>query len=309
MIGVRIAAVGVVALTAGLLSLPPTPAAQNELNQARAVRIGLVGTLFRDVPPATAQMSLSPFRALMHAQTGLNGELLTVPNALALGQQLHEDKLDFGVFHGVEFAWAQEKHADLLPLVIAINRHRELRALLVGRNDCQATDFPALKGKAVALPRRSREHCHLFLERACLEQGSTPKAFFAEVVEHSSVEAALDDVVRGKVPAAVVDGVSLEFYEQEKPGCFARLKTLRQSPVFPAAVVAYHRGALDEATLNRFRDGMISANQNTRSRELMVLWKLTAFEPIPAGYQQTLTSIRKAYPAPSSSTTGNVSSP
>ena len=63
-------------------------------------------------------------------------------------------------------------------------------------------------------------------------------------------------------------------------------------------MVAYRPGAIDADTIRRFREGMSTANQNALGRQLMTLWKLTAFEPIPADYEQTLTDIVKAYPPP-----------
>ena len=47
-----------------------------------------------------------------------------------------------------------------------------------------------------------------------------------------------------------------------------------------------------------FRDGLLKAHQNTRTRELMFMWRLTAFEAIPDDYQHNLTEIRKVYPGP-----------
>jgi ABC-type phosphate/phosphonate transport system substrate-binding protein len=265
---------------------------------APAVRIGLVQSLFRDVPAPMVQMLTAPFTLLMRAQTGLDGQLVTVPDALDLGRQMEKDEVQLGVFHGVEFAWAQHKYPDLRPLCIAINRHRNLYALLVTCQDSAATTMADFKGKVVALPQRSREHCRLFLEHQCAACGADSAHLFAQVVTPANVESALDDVLRGKAQAAVVDGVSLECYGQAKPGCRARLKVLQQSELFPAAVVAYRQGALDQATLDRFRNGMITANQSERGRELMTLWKLTAFEPIPADFAQSLANILKAYPAP-----------
>jgi ABC-type phosphate/phosphonate transport system substrate-binding protein len=96
----------------------------------------------------------------------------------------------------------------------------------------------------------------------------------------------------------VVDSVSLHCYEQVKPGCFARLRVLHKSECFPAAVIVYRKGALDADTLERFKSGMITANQNERGRELMTLWKLTAFEAVPDDFEQVLAGILKTYPTP-----------
>jgi ABC-type phosphate/phosphonate transport system substrate-binding protein len=296
-LGNRIFCAGALVAAASLPGLAALGAGEPRRGTGQ-VRIGLVSSLFRDVKPALVQMSLQPFSALVRSQTGLDGRPVVIPDALALGQQLHEDKVQFAVFHGVEFAWAQHKYPDLRPLVIAVNRHRQLRANLVVRHDSPVKAFADLKGKKVALPRGSREHCHLFLERAARTCAGAAREFFGATVVPDDVEAALDDVIRRKVDAAVVDGVALECYQLLKPGCFAGLKVARPSEVFPAAVVAYRPGALDEATLARFRDGLLKAHQNSRTRELMFLWRLTAFEAIPDDYQQNLTEIRKVYPGP-----------
>jgi ABC-type phosphate/phosphonate transport system substrate-binding protein len=283
-------AAGLIALafSLGALALPSDPPA--------CVRIGLVRSLFREVPEPLVQMMMEPFGALMRSQTGLNGQVIACGDAHDLGGRLHHSKMDLGVFHGFEFAWAQQKYTDLRPLVIAINKHRHLTANLVVRSDSDATAFANLKGQVMAFPRHSREHCRLFLERACRDCGAEPRTFFAKVLTTANVEDALDDVVRGKVQAAIVDGVALECYQQIKSGCFARLKVLKQSEIFPAAVVVYCQGRLDPATLARFRDGMIGANQNARGRDLMVMWKLTAFVDVPADFAQNLANIARAFP-------------
>jgi ABC-type phosphate/phosphonate transport system substrate-binding protein len=284
------------ALALGMFGLPVATANKNEAG--RTVRIGLVHTLFRDVPPAMVDFSMKPLASLIQTQTGLTGKAAVAGDALKLAGLLHEGKVQLGVFHGVEFAWAQEKYPDLKPLVICVNRQRHLKAHLVIRHDSEVKCFKDLKGKPVALPRRSREHCHLFLERECRACGADPKDLFSEVVTHPDVETALDEVVSGKVAAAVVDGVSLESYEVLKPGCYSALKLACDSDVFPAAVIAYRAGQLDAPTLARFRDGLLRAHRSTRSRELMYMWRLTAFEAVPADYQQILNAIRKAYPTP-----------
>ncbi|MCC6419876.1 MAG: PhnD/SsuA/transferrin family substrate-binding protein [Gemmataceae bacterium] len=297
----RIIGLGLV-LVASLVGLTPRAFATSEAGAETATRIGLVSSLFRDLSPALVQFAAQPLSALIREQTGLSGQAVVAGDPMKLGRMLADGQVHFGVFHGVEFAWAQEKYPELRPLVIAINRQRHLRACLVVRQDSDVKGFACLKGKRVALPRRSREHCHLFIERACLKRSTTPKDLFDEVVIHPDIEKALDDVLRGKVAAAVVDNVSLESYEALKPGCYARLKIAQQSPIFPAAVIAYRQGSLDDAILARFRAGLLRAHQNPRSRELMFAWRLTAFEPVPADYQQTLNNIRKAFPAPESPT-------
>lgn len=258
------------------------------------VRIGMASSLFRDTPEPLVRAMMQPFATLMQSQTGLSGKLIPGGDALNLGQQLAEDRLDLAVFHGIEFGWARQRYPELRPLMIAVNQHPHLYAYLVVRGDDSVAEFSDLKGKAFALPKRSREHCYMFLQRRC----KAPKEFFSEVANPTNSEDALDDVVDGAVKAAVIDGVALECFKRRKPARFAQLKLLQKSETFPAGVVAYHPGTLDDATLKTFRDGMMNANKTALGRQLMTLWKLTSFEPVPVDYEETLQSIVKAYPLP-----------
>jgi ABC-type phosphate/phosphonate transport system substrate-binding protein len=293
-IGLGVLAVAVV--LAGFL--PVAPAEGRQGGPLSTLRVALIQSLFRDAPGPMMQALLQPFGNLMRSFVGLNGELTIAGDACELGRQLQEEKAHLGVFHGVEFAWAQQKFPALRPLVIAVNRQRHLYAYLVVRNDTKCGGFADLKGKTLGLPVRAREHCCLFVERYCKGCGQDLKGYFEKVHYSPSVEDTLDDLLRGKAVAAVVDGVSLACYQKVKPSCYSRLKVVQKSELFPAAVIAYRQGALDEGTLSRFRQGMIQANQTARGREMLLMWGLTAFEPVPADYQQTLVNIRRAYPAP-----------
>jgi ABC-type phosphate/phosphonate transport system substrate-binding protein len=287
-----------VLLGGAALALVPAAGAEGTDSRDGDFRIGLIRSLFRDTPEATVRVLMQPFGSLMESQTGLNADLVTARDSQDLGQRLKDGKVQLGVFHGVELAWAQKKYPELKPLMIAINKDRHLYAYLVIRKDSKATGLADLKGKILALPRKSREHCYLFLEHLCKDAGVEAKRYFAKVVNPAGIECALDDVVRGKVDAAMVDAVSFDSYKREKPGCCGRLKVLKQSETFPAAAIAYFPGNLDEARLQQFRDGMLRANQTTLGKQLLSLWHLTAFEEVPDDYQKTLADIVKSYPAP-----------
>jgi ABC-type phosphate/phosphonate transport system substrate-binding protein len=287
------------ALAVGILVLAFGQArAEDQAAQSEPVKIGMIGTLFRDVPETTVLIMMAPFGAVMQAQTGVSGELVPGGDAESVGERLATDKLQLAVFHGIEFAWARQKHPELRPLVIAINLQRHLRAHLIVRADNPATSLKDLHDQPFVLPRQSREHCHLFVERQCQGYKKEPRAFFSKITTPASSEEALDDVLDGVAQATVIDGVSLDCYKRRKPGRFTKLKVLETSEVFPAAVVAYKPGALDEATLKRFREGMMTANQSILGRQLLTMWKLTGFEPVPQDYEQTLTEIVESYPAP-----------
>lgn len=287
-----------IALTALLMTATsPTPPAS--IPEPDPVRISMVQTLFNDVPAPIVNLLTPPFKSLMKDFTGLNGAPAAGGDAFEIAKALMEDKIHIGVFHGVEYAWVSQKYPDLKPLMIAVSKYHALKAHLIVHGESPATSFADLKGKDLGIPFRAREHLRLFVDKQCLTAGqSNPKLFFNQVTKPAHAEAALDDVLTGKLAATIVDTIALENYAEVKPGCYKRLKTLKESEPFPTGVIVYRQGALSETTLNKFRQGMIAANKSERGRDLMGLWKLTGFEAVPADYVERCAAIMQAYPAP-----------
>jgi ABC-type phosphate/phosphonate transport system substrate-binding protein len=285
-------------VTAGLAGLVPGRPATGEELKTSTVHIGLTGSLFRDTPEVLMHAMTRPFKSLMESQTGLSGELLPGIKPDELSQRLKDDKLQLAVFQGFEFAWARQKYPALKPLMIAINQQKWLSAQVVVRDDNGTGKLDDLKGKTIAVPCRSRAHCHLFLDRRCEALGKPPKDYFAKVLTPLTGEEAVDAVVNGRADAALADGCFLDWYEKHKPARFARVKAVVKSEVFPATVVAYYANSMDDATLRRFREGMLSAKDNPRGVELMTLCQMTSFEPVPDDYDKVCKEIVKAYPPP-----------
>jgi ABC-type phosphate/phosphonate transport system substrate-binding protein len=281
---------------AGLLA--SLAVAEKKIPERPLVRIGLMNSLFRHAPESFRQAMLEPFRTLMESQTGIKGELETAPSAHELGLKLNDNKIQLAVFNGVEFGWAQQEFLRLKPLMIAVNKHRELFAHIVILNDSKLKDFSELQNQTVALPRQSRHHCHLFFEHCQQEARRQRQNFKIQVATPAGTEAALDDLIRGKVQACVADGVALESYKHEKPGNYEKLKILKKSDPFPSAVVAYLPGVLAEETLARFRTGMMRAHETSVGRQLLAMSRLTGFEKVPADYQKMVNEIVKLYPVP-----------
>jgi len=276
--------------------VPATPAQENE---EPPIKIGMVSTLFTDIPTPLATFILQPFGGIMREFSGMNGKMTLGGDPMTLAKDLHDGKVDLGVFHGVEFAWAKNRYKDLRPLMVACTKYNYAQAVLVVRKDGPAESVANLKGKAIALPQRSREHCRLFLSKNSSDCGlDNAKLFFSQIVCPGSVEGALDDVCLDKVQAAVVDLVALEQYQDIKPGCFKRLKVLRPSEHFPTGAIAYREGAIPEKILTKFRAGLIAANKTERGREQMRMFNITSFEPVPDDYNQMLADIMKIYPPP-----------
>jgi ABC-type phosphate/phosphonate transport system substrate-binding protein len=279
----------------GLITPKSTLGADNNPN---GVRIGMVNSLFRDVPESTLAAMMTPFSAVMQAQTGVRGELVPGGEVNVLADQIASDKIQLGVFHGIEFAWARTKHPELRPLAIAVNQDRHVRALLVVRADNLTADALHLHDQVLAMPQQSKLHCHLFADKCCEPSHKTAGQFFSKVMTPPNSEEALDDVVDKEVAAAIVDGVAFESYKRRKPGRVSKLRVVLTSEVFPTAVIAYKPGSVDEATIAKFREGLVGASHNIMGRQMLTLWKLTAFETIPDDYEPTLVEIVKTYPAP-----------
>jgi ABC-type phosphate/phosphonate transport system substrate-binding protein len=290
--GAAIAAVGLLSIVA-LIAAPSAEAAQTA-----TIRIGLVKTLFRDVPELLIPIGLRPMKALMESQTGVNGDLIPAGDCENLARQLKDDEVQLGVFHGVEFAWVRQNYPTLKPLVIAVNGPAYLRAHLVVRADSNIATGFNLKGKIVELPRRSQEHCRLFLERRCCPSDERPEKYFAKIISSSNNDDALDDVVDDDAQAVVIDEAAYQAYRKNKPGRAAKLKTVQQSETFPCAVIAYQPGALSDRVLEAFRDGMIAAKDNPKAQTLLKANRVTGFEAIPTDYEKSLVEIAKAYPPP-----------
>ena len=217
-----------------------------------------------------------------------------------VAELLSKNKVQLALFEGVEFAWAKQNYPDLHPLVIVVNEHRNRQAFLMVRQDSQISRFSDLEGKQLAIPRRSRSHCYLFVERLSQENGKEMKDFFSKVIASTGAEAALDDLVDGGLQAVVVDREALNCYKRRKPGRFDKLRELQKSEVFPDSVIAYRSGVFDEAVLNRFRDGLKKADSTATGRQLLILWQMTAFEEVPQDYDKMLANIGKVYPPPKS---------
>lgn len=263
------------------------------------VRVGMANTFFHDLAAPLIEIATKPFGIVMREACGIEGRLVSIADPAAVVKQLRAKELHFGVFHSFEYAWLRQQHPELKPLAIAVNEQARVQAFLMVRKDTPPENFAALKGKTLSIPKRTKEHCRLYVETCCTREGRCDaKAFFAKVVHASSVEEGLDDLLRKKVDAVVVDGIGLEFYRDLKPGCANRVTVLQKSQDFPPPVIAYWEGGVEGATLTRVRNGLLRTKELEIGQEMLKLWKVRAFETVPQNYQRSLDVLLKTYPAP-----------
>jgi ABC-type phosphate/phosphonate transport system substrate-binding protein len=186
--------------------------------------------------------------------------------------------------------------ADIHGLAVAVNGYVYPIAYVVVKKTNSAKDFGDLQNQSVALPATDRAFLRLFVERDCKERGKSLENFFSKITTPDNFEEPLDDVVDGKLQAVVADRAALEGFKRLKPGRFAQLKNVAQSQPFPPPTIGYCDHVLDKATLDKFRRGLLDARKKERGQTMLTLFKLTAFESVPADFGKVLTQTRKNYP-------------
>lgn len=259
------------------------------------VNIGVVGGMFKDVPTALVNALGQPFRNLISRDTGVQGDFKLVADAGTLAEQLRTKQCQLGVFHGYEFAWAKAQNPNLIPLVVTEYHTGRPQAAVVVRVDCKATCIDDLKADAIIVPRGSRGHCLMFVEK----EHDAVKAS-GKPLERCKTDAAevLDGIVSGTAVATVVDVQALIGYETLQPGAFKNLRVLCKSTPFPQNVIAYDRAALDPAVAEKLRKTLVTAHTTAAGKPLMLLWNIKKFATVPADYDIHLSESAKAYPDP-----------
>jgi ABC-type phosphate/phosphonate transport system substrate-binding protein len=272
--------------------------AEAELPRAK-VRIGILASMFKNISPSLLKALAQSFQTLVESQTGLRSEARLVATADELRTQMDVGIIDIGIFHGFEFAWMKHKTPALKALMIAAPRHRPIRSLLVVQSASTAADLAGLRGRTLAVPAGSREHSLLYLERSCKALGASPATFFGRITAPQTTEDALHDLADNRgVEATVADASAIQGFTERYPGRAKRIKVIATSEEFPPTTVAYREKMLDADVINRFQNGMSHAHTTPLGRQLLSLWQLTGFEPIPADYRKALFDIAQAYPPP-----------
>jgi ABC-type phosphate/phosphonate transport system substrate-binding protein len=250
-------------------------------------------------PKALVDIATNEFKDLLKKTTGLQGEMFSKFTAGEIAEKLQAKQLDFGVFYGHEFAWAQKKCPDLIPLLIAAHKNHQPCAFLLVNKNGPITSVNDLKGKKLGMPMGTSEPTRLFLAKACGEEDPQRLDACFTVSKFPSATDALNDLARQKVDGVLVDSRELEFYKEVKGPVFERnLKVLQQSDPFPSVVIVYKKGGVTAEACKQFCDGLRAANTIPIGREMMKSWHIDSFEPVPADYAKSIANVLKTYPAP-----------
>jgi len=280
---------------AGLLGLlkasPPAWAAGD------TVKLALTDSLVPGLPPKLLDAAARPFKTLVESAMKMRGRIVPGGDPIALAKKLKDDKVQLGIFQGIEFAWARQVNPKMEPVVICVNFQKTVKALLLASAASSFKTPADLHGKTLAVAAGTYEHCWVFLRGKCTS-AEPPKKFYKKIVTSTDAEEAIDDVIDGKVQAALVDDLAWESYRGAKPGCAKRLRVVLSSEPFPCAVIAYQKGRYGADTVKRFRKTLLRARDNTRGRQLLSFARLSGFDAVPDDYERHLSSIVKTYPPP-----------
>jgi ABC-type phosphate/phosphonate transport system substrate-binding protein len=264
------------------------------VGQEKSLQVGMAKSFFAATPKVFVSIASKDFADLLNKTTGFSGELSSRFGPDELGQRLKDRKLDFAILHGHEFAMLRKQYPTLQPLLIIDCKAGE-RAYVIVRQDSNAQTSADLRGKRIDLPLDARQHCNVFFSKLGADN-KHEKEFFGSVTKSALQIEALNELANGKIDAVIVDTVGLADYKQIRGPVFTKnLRVLTESEAFPAPVIVYERGALEEKLINQFRDGLLKAHATDAGRGLMKDWKIDSFAPVPKDYEQQLEETLKSY--------------
>jgi len=281
-----------------MLALAGALAVPAEQGKIDVLRIGTSGTLSEEVSGPKEKSAMETLKRFIKDQTGLDNEILRQKDWRELTDKLAKGQMHLGVYQGYEFAWAQEKNADLKPLALAVNVELYPIVYVITQKTSKTKDFAGLQGQTLALPATGQRYLQLFIEHQCQAAGKTPEKFFSKITHPDNIEDAIDDVVDGVVNVAVADKSALEAFKRRKPARFAKLKEVAKSQRLPPVTIACFGKFVDDATLSRLKDGLLGASKKEQGETVLTLFRLTGFQLPPDDFGKILAETRKTFPPP-----------
>lgn len=247
--------------------------------------------------PAAAMIQVQPLSELFAMVGGVRPQFaFESPEALA--QKLQDGKTQLGVIAGIELGWLGEKAQGLSVLAIAQTSDIKMKAYMLMRRDGRPQTVRDLKGKKIAMPRRTQQHAQIFLHDSIHRTGVSPRGYFAASPVPPDTDAAIESLLDKEVDVVVVDGNSWEVFQERKPGRAKRLMIVAESPNFPTAAIVYKQGTIPDAELKKLRDGLFTAHQQPFCRQILNFWRISQFVPSTPEYDLLVKNIVKDFPQP-----------
>lgn len=245
--------------------------------------------------PAAAMIQVQPLSEVFAMVGGVRPSF-SFESPETLAKNLQEGKTNLGVVAGVELGWLGEKANGLTPLAIAFTSDIKLKAYVLMRKDNESQNILGLKGKKLAMPRRTQHHAQVFLHDRISRAGGQPQGFFGATAVSPDTDAAIESVLDKEVDAVIVDGTSWDVFQERKPGRAKKLMVVAESPSFPTAAIIYKPGSIPEADVKKLREGLYSAHQSPFCRQILNFWRISQFIPSTPEYDQLVKGIVKDYP-------------
>ena len=102
----------------------------------------------------------------------------------------------------------------------------------------------------------------------------------------------------GEVEVVLSDSAPWESFKLQKPGTAGKLRVVMISEEFIPAVIGYNPKKLDQNIRDSFKNGMLSASGNPKSKRMLEFVKISSFETIPEDFNEQMSEMLKSYPAP-----------
>jgi len=267
--------------------------------ESKQLKIGTVGRLAPGAKGFAAELSLKEF---IRSETGFRSEFNPHNSWQQLADLLADKQFQVAVFQGNEFVWAQQRQPSIRPLVLAVQIHRYPVVCVVGNKAENHSSVDGLRGKTVSIPEVPG-FLRAYFHELVAKSGQSSESHFAKIDSPDCVEESLDDVVDGTAAAAVVDRAALDMFKRRKAGRFGKLKEIHHSsPIIPP-IIAYADGSIDDATRQKFLDGLVKGNTTDRGKSLLGLFNLTGFEVPSHDFGAVAAETLRTFPAPKMETT------
>ncbi|MBU6294806.1 MAG: PhnD/SsuA/transferrin family substrate-binding protein [Planctomycetes bacterium] len=260
------------------------------------LKVGITKNFFQNFSETIARLVMQPFPEVVKAQTGLPGEIAMSPDSTELCERMKKGDAHLGVFQGHEFFWASRKYPELKPLMLAVNEKTPLKAYLIARKSDSNKPISEMAGKTLAIPTQTRPFARLWVERRAVLPGKALHEHYAKVFPIGDSEEALDNVREGSLDLVLVEKASWDRYKRIKPSANETLSPILESETFPSTVIAYFPKSVQNSYVERFRKGMMTADQNPGSARLLQLVKISSFQPVPNDFMKEGESLIQAYP-------------
>lgn len=115
----------------------------------------------------------------------------TAQDLYDFGKAIHGGTCHIAVIWGLEYGWLRRRFPQIEPMLVTMQPEQAFRSQIMVRQGFAADDFSDLKGTRLGTYRRMPLMDRFFLRRLTQQQGQTLDAFFGQVKEYPTAEAAV----------------------------------------------------------------------------------------------------------------------